>query len=230
MSVEPPPFAPALFRFLRELRKSNDRDWFRAHEEAYERDVSGPALRFITAFAGALRRINPHFVADPRPVGGSLYRLQRDERRKTDKRPFKTHVGIVFRHANGRPAQKLGLYLHLEPGDVFAAAGMGQPDHASLCEVRDAMIASPSTWRRAIGARGFPGLWGLAGDSLVRVPRGYDPQHELAVDLKRKSFVAVTGFTEREACAADFPQRLEDTWRASAPLLRFLARALALPW
>lgn len=224
------PFTPALFRFLRDLRKNNDREWFLAHREVYERDVKGPALAFISAFTAPLRRISPHLVADARPVGGSLFRIHRDVRFSNDKRPYKTQVGIQFRHAGAEGAHAPGFYLHLEPGDVFAGAGIWQPDGAVLSELRDAIAESPAVWRRAATARAFTERWALSGDSLVRVPRGYDPDHPCATDLKRKSFIAITGFNERDACSADFPDRLAHAWRASAPLMRFLTRALALPW
>src|SRR5215468_7255521 len=147
-------FAPALFRFLRDLRKNNDRDWFTAHKDVYERDVKEPALAFISAFAPALRRISPHLVADARPVGGSMFRLHRDVRFSNDKRPYKTHVGIQFRHAKAEGAHAPGFYLHLEPGDVFAGAGIWQPDGAVLSEVRDAIAESPARWARAISRCG----------------------------------------------------------------------------
>lgn len=227
---EQPAFAPALFKFLRELRKNNDREWFLHHRDRYERDVKEPALAFISGFAAPLRKISAHLVADPRPGGASLFRIHRDVRFGADKRPYKTNVGIHFRHAGADGAHAPGFYLHLEPGDVFAAAGLWQPDGAVLSEVRDAIADSPTAWRRAIGAREFAARWALSGESLVRVPRGYDPEHPLAVDLKRKSFIAITAFTERDACAASFPAQLANAWRACAPLMRFLTRALDLPW
>jgi uncharacterized protein (TIGR02453 family) len=225
-----PAFAPALFRFLRDLRKNNDRDWFLAHKEVYERELKEPALDFIAMFEPSLRKISTHLVADARPVGGSLFRIHRDVRFGTDKRPYKTHVGIHFRHGGADGAHAPGLYLHLEPGDVFAAAGIWQPDGAALSEVRDAIAEKPAAWRRAVSAREFAARWALSGESLVRVPRGYDPEHPLAADLKRKSYIAITGFTERDACASGFAAQLEQAWRTTAPLMRFLTRALDLPW
>jgi uncharacterized protein (TIGR02453 family) len=75
-----------------------------------------------------LRKLNPHFVADPRPTRGSLYRIYRDTRFSPDKRPFKTHVGIHFSHASGKDAHAPVFYLHLEPDNCFAAAGVWHPD------------------------------------------------------------------------------------------------------
>ncbi|MEM7412669.1 MAG: DUF2461 domain-containing protein [Myxococcota bacterium] len=225
-----PVFSSALFRFLRELRKNNDRDWFQDQKERYERDARDPALAFVAGFAKPLRRISPHLVADPRPVGGSLFRIYRDVRFSKDKRPYKTHVGIHFRHEAAKDAHAPGLYLHLEPGDVFAAVGIWQPDGATLSEIRDAIVDDPTAWKRSIGGKAFRTTWALSGESLKRAPRGYDPEHPLVEDLKRKDFAAITGFTERDACAADFPKRLEGVWRSASPYLRFLTRALDLPW
>jgi uncharacterized protein (TIGR02453 family) len=225
-----PAFAPALFRFLRELRKNNDREWFLAHKDRYERDVKEPALAFVAAFGPVLRKISPHLVADPRPVGGSLFRIYRDVRFGTDKRPYKTHLGIHFRHAGADGAHAPGFYLHFEPGDVFAGAGIWQPDGSALSEIRDAIADAPAAWRRAVGGRDFAARWALSGESLLRVPRGYDPDHPLAEDLKRKSFIAIAGLSEPAACASDFAGRLERAFRASTPLMRFLTRALGLPF
>jgi uncharacterized protein (TIGR02453 family) len=225
-----PAFAPALFRFLRDLRKNNDRDWFAAHKEIYERDVKQPALEFISSFTGPLRKISPHLVADARPVGGSLFRLHRDMRFGADKRPYKTEVGIQFRHASDDDVHAPSFYLHLAPGDVFAGAGVWRPGGAALAELRDAIVASPAAWRRASAGRGFTERWALRAEYQQRLPRGYDPNHPCADDLRRKDFLAITGFSERDACAPDFSGRLADAWRASAPLMRFLTRALDLPW
>ncbi|MGI9591727.1 MAG: DUF2461 domain-containing protein, partial [Myxococcota bacterium] len=192
--------------------------------------VREPALRFIAEFAKPLRRISPHLVADPRPVGGSMFRIHRDVRFSPDKRPYKTHLGIHFRHEAGKYAHAPGLYLHLEPGDVFAGAGVWRPSGSALAEIRDALDEAPAAWRRCVGGRRFASKWALSGESLKRVPRGFDPEHPLAEDLKRKEFVAVTGFREREACAADFPQRLEKAWRAAAPFLRFLTESQERPF
>lgn len=223
-------FTPAFFRFLRALRKNNDRDWFLANKEAYERDVKEPALRFVGDFAPTLRKINRHLVADARPVGGSMFRIHRDVRFAKDKRPYKTHVGIHFRHEAAKDAYAPGLYLHLEPGDVFAAAGLWRPKGSALSDLRDAIVASPTSWRRAIGGRAFATRFELSGESLTRVPRGYERDHPLARDLRRKSFIAITGFRESDACHADFPARLEEAWRESRPFMRFIAKALDIPF
>ena len=93
-----PHFTPRLFKFLRQLKRNNSRDWFQANKERYIADVQQPMLRFIADFAGPLAKISKQFDADPRPVGGSMFRIHRDVRFSRDKSPYKTHVSAHFRH------------------------------------------------------------------------------------------------------------------------------------
>ncbi|MDP1732873.1 MAG: TIGR02453 family protein [Sulfuritalea sp.] len=95
-------FSKATFRFLDELAANNDRGWFEANKPRYEELVREPALDFITAMAEPLAKFAPHFRAEPRKMGGSLMRVFRDTRFARDKSPYKTNIGIQFRHELGK--------------------------------------------------------------------------------------------------------------------------------
>ncbi len=95
------PFSPGFFRFLRELKANNRREWFEANKQRYEAEVKGPMLRFIAEFGARLRTVSKHFDADPRPVGGSMFRIYRDTRFAKDKSPYKTAVAEHFPHRAG---------------------------------------------------------------------------------------------------------------------------------
>ena len=95
-------FKPALFRFMRDLQANNNREWFNENKHRYVSDLMDPALAFILDFGQHLDRISPHFRADPRPNGGSLFRIYRDVRFARDKSPYKTHVGLYFPRSAGR--------------------------------------------------------------------------------------------------------------------------------
>jgi uncharacterized protein (TIGR02453 family) len=225
-----PHFTPALFGFLRDLEHNNDRDWFAANKARYVAEVRDPMLDFIAGFAPHLESISTRYVADPRANGGSLFRIHRDVRFAKDKRPYKTNAGAHFRHEAARDAHAPGFYLHLEPGGVFAASGVWHPDGPALAKIRDAIAGDAGAWRRvtsgkALGARGE-----LAGESLKRPPRGYDTDHPLIDDLKRKDFFALARYSEEESCAPGFMDEFAQTCRTFSPLTRFLTRALDLPW
>jgi uncharacterized protein (TIGR02453 family) len=224
----PSPITPRTFRFLKELAAHNDRDWFQAHKERYVADVRDPLLRFVEDFAPRLAKISKNMVADPRPLGGSLFRIHRDTRFSKDKSPYKTHAAMSFRHADGRDVHGPVFYLHLAPGSVFAAAGLWHPPADAVAQVRAAILAQPARWKRVLAARGL--VLDAAHDALKRPPRGVDPEHPFVADLMRRSFTASTSFTERDACAPDFAARFAKACREKAPLVEFLANAVGLPW
>lgn len=223
-------FSPSLFRFLRQLRDHNERDWFLAHKAIYESEVRDPALRFIGDFGPRLRRLSDHFVADPRPVGGSLMRIHRDTRFAKDKTPYKTNVGIQFRHDAGKDIHAPGFYLHLDPENVFAGVGLWHPDPPTLARLRAALVESPERWRKVISGKRFAAVWALEGESLKRPPAGFAADHPLIEDLKRKDFIAGSRFTEAEACAPGFLDAFAARLADSKPLMEFLTAAVGLPW
>ena len=221
---------PALFDFLRELKANNERAWFEANKARYVADVREPMLDFIAAFAGPLAEISPHFVADSRANGGSLFRIYRDTRFSPDKTPYKTNAGAHFRHVAGKDAHAPGFYLHLEPDSCFAACGIWHPGGEALANIRNAIADDPAAWQRITQAETFRDTFTLRGQSLKRPPRGYDAAHPLMEDLKRKDFIAGTTFHEADAIQPDFLQRFAHLARTAAAFVGFLSRAVGVPF
>ena len=143
-------FEPSLGKFLKDLKKNNNRPWFQANKDRYEREVLEPALAFIRAMGPKLRKISPFFVASDSRVGGSLMRIYRDTRFGKDKTPYKTNVGIQFRHERGRDVHAPGFYVHLEPGECFLALGVWKPDRDALELIRQAILERPEPWKRML--------------------------------------------------------------------------------
>jgi uncharacterized protein (TIGR02453 family) len=223
-------FSPALFTYLRDLKKNNDRDWFKANKARYDEAVLEPALAFIEDFEPHLHAISPHFVADPRPVGGSLFRIYRDTRFAKDKSPYKTHTGIHFRHELAKSAHAPGFYLHLEPGQVFLGAGIWRPDTEPLAQIRTAIAEDPDRWKKTTRAKKFADRYELGGDSLKRPPAGFDPGHPLIDELKRKDFIAVRTLTDKGACSRGFLEETAADFAAAGPLVHFLCDATGVPF
>ena len=225
-----PWFTSRTLAFLRDLAKNNDRDWFAANKERYEEHVLDPALRFVADFAPRLERVSPRFVADPRRSGGSLFRIHRDTRFAKDKSPYKTFVGIRFGHDAGRDVHAPCFYLHVEPKGSFAGMGIWRPDAPTLKRVRDALVADPAAWKRAAHGRKLRGRFELGGESLKRPPRGYDPDHPLARDLRRKDFTAGAALADDVVTSPKVAAEVARAFQAGAPLVRFLCDATGLPF
>jgi len=217
-------FTPELFSFLKQLKRNNRRNWFLKNKDRYEEIARQPALRFISDLRFQLRSVSPWLVADPAPHRGSLFRIYRDTRFSSDKRPFKTHVGIHFSHEKGRDAHAPVFYLHLEPDNCFAAAGVWHPDAASLRKIRAAVVANPAEWK-AIRKK-----IELDGDKLSRPPRGFNPNHQFIEDLKFKDFIASAELSEKQICGAKCMRDFVAACRAMTPLVEFTTKALGLKY
>ena len=160
----------------------------------------------------------------------STFRIYRDVRFSKDKSPYKTQAAVHFRHEASKDVHAPGLYLHLEPGSVFGAAGIWQPGSKGLTKIRDAIVANPSRWKRIVSDDALSSTHRFEGESLKRPPRGYDPDHPLIDVLKQKDFLVVTDFTEEQVCAPDLVDRFAESCKTTAPYMEFLATALGLPW
>lgn len=223
-------FDVATLAFLDELEANNNRDWFGENKGRYEAQVLDPALRFIQAMQNPLHRIAPHFLAQPTRIGGSLMRVYRDTRFSRNKSPYKTNIGIHFRHEQARDVHAPGYYVHIDPGQVFLGVGMWRPDSEPLRRIRERIAARPADWTRAVSAKSFCRHFVLGGESLSRPPRGFDRDHELIDDIKRKSFIAIENLDLDECLGKGFQRKVETTFAAAEPFMRFLCKAVGVPF
>lgn len=224
-----PWFTPALFVFLEELRLHNDRDWFDRNRDRYLHDVRDPMLRFVADVGPVLKKLAPRLVADPRPAGGSLFRIHRDTRFSKDKTPYKTNVAAHFRHEAGRDVHGPAYYLSLDPDEVDVGGGVWHPEAGALLALRKAVVAKPAVWRRVTGAPPMKKLevW---GERLKRTPRGFPEDHPLDELLRLKDFAWGLTLGEKDALAPRFPERVAEVYRAMTPAMKLLAGAVGVKW
>ena len=236
-----PYFTPATFKFMKALAANNNKEWFADHKSEYEQTVKAPCLAFISDLAAPLQKISAQMVANPKPVGGSLFRIYRDARFSADKSPYKTHAGMSFYHAATKAVARAegqnammgrldapGFYLHLEPGACFIGGGLWHPQSDTLKRVRAYMLSNPASWKKATQAAPFNKFYALEGDSLQRPPQGFDPAHELIVDLKRKDYIGSAKLTQAQVCSDDLLQTTITHYKALAPMIDWLCGALDL--
>jgi uncharacterized protein (TIGR02453 family) len=215
-------FDDDLFAFLRELKGHNERTWFTANKGRYERSVKEPVLAFIGDAGPQLGKLSKQLVADPKPVGGSMFRIYRDVRFSRDKSPYKTHIGVHFPLGKGEATP--GYYLHLEPRECFVAAGMWNPGSEQLEQIRTAIADRSADWRKASGDLNED------ENALKRPPRGFDADHPMIEDIKRKSFTGSLRLSDKQLVGDDVMQTFVKTCKELAPLMRFLAGAVGATW
>lgn len=223
-------FKPETIKFLKELKRNNNRDWFNENKSRYEEHVLDVALNFIQAMQDPLKEFAPHFTAIPKRMGGSLMRVYRDTRFSKNKLPYKTNIGIQFRHEQAKNAHSPGYYVHVDPDEVFLGAGMWLPEAEPLLAIRRRIADKPAEWRRVVSGRSFTNHFSLGGSAVKRPPRGFDKDHPMIEDIKRKSFIAVKDMSHDDALSAQFQRKVETAFKAATPYMRFLCKAVGVPY
>lgn len=219
-------FTNKTFKFLKDLKANNNRDWFGENKHRYESELKDPALRLIEDFGPELKKLSPHFQATPR----SLFRIYRDTRFSKDKTPYKTAAGVHFRHDRAKDAHAPGFYLHVAPGDCFLGIGIWHPHSDALRSIREHVVEDPTGWKRAAHGKKFVEAFYLAGESLKRAPKGFDPEHPLIDDLRRKDFIGVKSIPQSFVTDTDLPKQLAKAYKDGTALMRFLCAALDVPY
>lgn len=221
-------FTKQTFAFLTALEANNDREWFTAHQQEYEDCVRTPALDFISDMSNEMPAISRHFLAQPKKVGGSLMRVYRDTRFSKDKTPYKTNIGIQFRHEIGKDIHAPGYYLHIAPSRCFIGAGLWHPDADTLFKIREALVKKSEPWLAARDDTTLLKHFHLDGDSLTNAPRGFAKDHPLVEDLKRKDFICLATLSESSVTSKNLRTQVVERFRETAPFMRFMCKALDL--
>ena len=227
MTIDFDGFGPAL-RFLGYLAENNNRDWFEANKGRYEADVREPARAFVRAMAPRLLKISRELVADDRKVGGSIMRVHKDVRFSRDKSPYKTNLGIQFRHRTGKDVHAPGLYIHIQPGMLFLGAGMWHPEPDALHALRTAIAVAPAKWRKIVDDPRLTAEWQQGGSSLKRAPKGFVADHPNIEDLKRTDFILDTQLTVPDVKSVKLVAVAADAFAMTQPYLKFLCSALKI--
>lgn len=216
--------------FLDELLVNNNREWFKENKTRYEEQVLDVALRFIQSMQDPLAVIAPHFVAQATRIGGSLMRVYRDTRFSKNKTPYKTNIGIQFRHEQAKNVHSPGYYVHIDPNQIFVGVGMWRPESDALRGIRERISTHSPEWKRVISDRKFRRHFDLSGESLKRPPRGFDKDHEFIDDIKRKSFLGINELQRSDALSPQFQKTVETSFKAAEPFMCFLCKSVGVPF
>ena len=218
MSPAAPRFTDRTLKFLRALKRNNDREWFKAHKHEYETHVRGPMLAIIERLAVDFPRVAPDLVASPR----SLYRVYRDTRFSPDKTPYKTHVAASFSHQVLPKHESAGLYFHLASDQLWIGGGVYAPQTPQLHRIREHIVANLRSFRRLVEAPAFRRIGGVTGTRLKRVPRGFPQDHEAAEYLKLKQYLVGEELDQQLATSPQFYGALVRRFTALTPFIQFL--------
>jgi uncharacterized protein (TIGR02453 family) len=213
-------FSPQALRFLRDLKKNNDRVWFQAHKEIYDRELLEPLRALTASLATALQKARIPIDADPRRA---VFRVYRDVRFSRDKSPYKTNLGTYLPYRGIREAPG-GLYVHVAPKESFVATGFYQMERDLLLRWRTAMANEPKRFAGVLRALERNGVAiGEHGDALKRMPHGFEDQaaNPIARYFRVFSFMVSQDLSDGDVMDEALIGRCVGLAKKSKPLLEY---------
>jgi len=208
--------------FLKKLKRNNNRPWFQKHKSDYEDLVRFPMQSLVASLGEEMRSDAPEIEFNPRR---SIFRIYRDVRFSKNKVPYKTNIGAAF-PVRGRkgPTESPGLYLHIEPGQIFIGGGVYMPTGPQLKAIRKKIAADPSSFYDVIKDPGFRRMFGgIQGEKLTKAPLGYPKDHPMIEHLRHKQFYVGLILAEQECLKPGFLMKVTKGFRTAMPLVRWLA-------
>jgi len=209
--------SPDIFSFFSKLEENNNREWFEPNKAEFK------ALeKSVKQFGEALKdQLNTHDSID----GFKLFRIYRDVRFSKNKAPYKTHFGLNWHRS--KPELRGGYYLHLSPNDIFLACGFWDPSPADLQRIRQELAVDGDEYRQLINKANFKTIWGeLHGDAVKTAPKGFAKDHPHIDLLRFKQHLFSVRYSQSQATAPDFLQRLNTDLQAVRPFLDYMSSVL----
>jgi len=216
-------FTPKAQSFLRSLKRHNNREWFATRRDQFDTHCRAPMVEIVERLAVDMRTFAPELIADPK---GSLFRQYRDTRFSEDKTPMKTNIAATFPHRALGRMNGASFYFEIGPDYVWIGGGVYRPDTSQLHLLREHIAANHRHLESIVNAPAIRKLGGLRGDTLTRVPRGFDKDHPAGRYLRHKQFMVFREEPGTFATAPDFYKHLVGTFRSIAPLVKFLNEPL----
>jgi uncharacterized protein (TIGR02453 family) len=214
-------FPTDAIRFLRELKKNNDRDWFNENKSRFETSVKEPMLQLLAALAVRMKGVHPEIELEPKKA---MYRIYRDVRFSKDKAPYKTWIAAAFTYQGFDRKQDAAFYFHITPEEVGVGGGLYAPAGDRLKNLRAAIDADAAELRGILKEKKFKKSFGeLTGEELQRIPQGFDKEHPDADLLRKKQFLCWKALPTSVIRKAEFLDELAEDFAAMAAFVRYLA-------
>jgi uncharacterized protein (TIGR02453 family) len=221
-----PYFRPEALTFLRNLAKHNDRAWFTPRKAQFEAELKEPMLAIVRKITDAMLDFAPNHV---RPAEKSLFRIYRDTRFSSDKRPYKTHVAAWWSHQGLEKTSGAGYYFHVSAKEIIIAAGSYMPDKDQLAAIRRWLLDHHAEFRALLKKPAVRKMYGeFEGNALTRPPKGFPCEHP-GMDLIRcRQWGLAAELPAKAALKKDFADVVIRYFKIAAPVVDALNTPIAV--
>jgi uncharacterized protein (TIGR02453 family) len=217
-----PGFSPEAITFLRGLERNNKREWFQPRKHIYEEYVRQPLEQLVNAINSEFVEFSPRHVT---PVKKAVFRIYRDTRFSSDKRPYKTHIAATFFLQNLGKAAGPCFYFHFTPKELLVFAGVWMPEREELLAIRNLLAERHQEVRQLLRGNAVRKLMGeLKGERLSRVPKGFDKDHSAGDLIRGKQWYMESTLDGAVITSPRMLSEIVARFRAAAPFIEFLSQ------
>jgi uncharacterized protein (TIGR02453 family) len=215
--MQEPVITKEVFLFLKNLEKNNTREWFTDNKAKFKELEAGVK----TFYSAAMENLKQHDEIEKM----KMFRIYRDVRFSKDKRPYKSHFAGSFARSGAR--LRGGYYIQIKPGDSFIATGFWDPNKEDLLRIRKELELDADEFRKIIDDKKFRAVWGpLVGDEVKTAPKGFDKEHANIDLIKKKQYIFVRKFSDKEVLSIDFAKQIDDSFKAIRPYFDIMSDIL----
>jgi uncharacterized protein (TIGR02453 family) len=213
-------FSSEALKFLRGLKRNNDRVWFAARKDVYERELKEPMLKLIGEINEAIVEFAPMHVRPPQKI---MMRIYRDIRFAKDKRPYKTHVSAWWVRDGLQKTSGAGFYLSVNPEEVVIAAGVYMPEREQLLAIRRYLAEHHEEFCRLMKGKKLRSLMKENdGVALTRAPKVFPEDHPAIDLLKNRQWGVSARLPADWALKATLLKDVVERFEAAAPMIAML--------
>ena len=226
MESMPAHFTPETMKFLRGVKRHNEREWFNARKHIYERELKAPMLALVDEITAAMAEFAPEHM---RPANKIMMRIYRDTRFSHDKRPYKTHLAAWWSRCGMEKTSGGGYYVQIGPQGVMVAAGVYMPEREQLLALRRWMAEHYKDYRALVKAARksrAAGLTEIEADALTRIPKGFAVDHPADELLRAKNWGVRANLPAELALEPTFAREIVRRMRLAAPVVDALNGAI----
>ena len=211
-------FDKSAFQFLTDLKENNNREWFNEHKPRFT-EIQNDVKKLFSEMQVNLEK---HDEIEKMKI----YRIYRDVRFSKDKTPYNPRLAVSF----SRLGKQLrgGYFLQIKPGETLIGGGFWQPEKEDLLRIRKEIELDATDFRAILNDTNYIKHFGktFEGEELKSAPRGFDKEHPDVDLLRKKGFIAIQNFTDKEVLAPNFLEEVDNSFKALRPFFNLFSDVL----